>query len=62
MGSCRLSNLVSAICVRFGAGGRLRLKGTERILDLGCGDGKVTAELAARVPHGSTLGIDTSAT
>jgi trans-aconitate methyltransferase len=36
---------------------RLRLQGTERILDLGCGDGKVTAELAARVPHGSALGI-----
>ena len=40
---------------------RLRLQGTERILDLGCGDGKVTAELAARVPQGSALGIDISA-
>jgi len=39
---------------------RLRLNGNERILDVGCGDGKVTAELATRVPHGSVLGIDAS--
>ena len=40
---------------------RLDLSGDERILDIGCGDGKVTAELAVRVPRGSVLGIDTSA-
>jgi trans-aconitate methyltransferase len=40
---------------------RLSLLGYERILDIGCGDGKVTAELAARVPRGSVLGIGTSA-
>ena len=39
---------------------RLRLNGDERILDVGCGDGKVTAALAARVPRGSVLGIDAS--
>jgi trans-aconitate methyltransferase len=39
---------------------RLRLNGDERILDVGCGDGKVTAELATRVPNGSVLGIDVS--
>ena len=39
---------------------RLRLNGDERVLDVGCGDGKVTAELAARVQHGSVLGIDAS--
>jgi len=39
---------------------RLRLNGDERVLDVGCGDGKVTAELATRVPHGSVLGIDAS--
>jgi trans-aconitate methyltransferase len=39
---------------------RLRLNGNERILDVGCGDGKVTAELASRVPQGSVLGIDAS--
>ncbi|MGZ7124239.1 MAG: class I SAM-dependent methyltransferase [Halobacteriota archaeon] len=40
---------------------RLELRGHERILDIGCGDGKITAELAARVSHGSVLGIDNSA-
>lgn len=38
----------------------LDLNGDERILDIGCGDGKVTAELAVRVPRGCVLGIDTS--
>ncbi len=39
---------------------RLVLKGDERILDVGCGDGKITAEIAAKVPHGSVLGTDPS--
>lgn len=39
----------------------LELRGDERILDLGCGDGSVTASLAERVPHGSVLGLDASA-
>jgi trans-aconitate 2-methyltransferase len=38
----------------------LALKGNERILDLGCGDGALTTELAARVPDGHVLGIDAS--
>ena len=39
----------------------LNLKGTERVLDLGCGNGKVTAEIAARAPEGAVVGIDASA-
>jgi trans-aconitate 2-methyltransferase len=39
----------------------LELKGTERVLDVGCGNGKVTAEIAARVPQGTVLGVDPSA-
>jgi trans-aconitate methyltransferase len=39
---------------------RLTLEGSERILDVGCGDGKITAEIAARVPRGSVLGVDPS--
>ncbi|NYT01712.1 MAG: methyltransferase domain-containing protein [Methanosarcinales archaeon] len=39
---------------------RLKLRGDESILDIGCGDGKVTAELAALVPEGRVLGIDSS--
>src|SRR5262245_30114843 len=38
----------------------LDLQGTERVLDVGCGDGQITAEVAARVPHGSVLGVDPS--
>src|SRR5262245_31320966 len=40
--------------------GRLTLDGGEQILDVGCGDGKITAEIAKRVPRGSVLGIDPS--
>jgi len=40
---------------------KLELKGNERILDLGCGDGKVTVELANRVPSGFVVGGDYSA-
>jgi trans-aconitate 2-methyltransferase len=38
----------------------LDLKGSERVLDVGCGDGKITAAIAARVPQGSVLGVDPS--
>lgn len=38
----------------------LKLKGNERILDIGCGDGKITAKMAARVPDGWVMGIDSS--
>lgn len=39
---------------------RLNLRGDERILDVGCGDGKISAELARAIPQGSVLGIDAS--
>ncbi|HDN65855.1 MAG TPA: methyltransferase domain-containing protein [Methanosarcinales archaeon] len=39
---------------------KLALLGGERVLDIGCGDGKVTAEVAQRLPDGSVLGIDRS--
>jgi trans-aconitate 2-methyltransferase len=38
----------------------LALTGSERILDLGCGDGRLTAVLAGLVPQGCVLGIDAS--
>jgi trans-aconitate 2-methyltransferase len=38
----------------------IHLEGTERVLDVGCGNGKITAEIAARVPEGSVLGVDVS--
>jgi trans-aconitate 2-methyltransferase len=39
----------------------LDLKGAKRVLDVGCGNGKVTAEIASRVPQGTVLGVDSSA-
>lgn len=39
---------------------RLQLRGDERILDVGCGDGKITAALAQAVPRGAVTGIDAS--
>ena len=38
----------------------LKFNGHERILDIGCGDGRITAEIATRLPHGSILGVDAS--
>src|SRR5215472_1436285 len=39
---------------------QLKLLGDERILDVGCGDGKVTAEIARAVRDGSVVGVDAS--
>jgi trans-aconitate 2-methyltransferase len=39
---------------------RLPLAGHERVLDVGCGTGKITAEIAARVPRGRVIGLDRS--
>ena len=36
------------------------LKGNERILDIGCGDERLSAEIARNLPEGSILGIDVS--
>ena len=38
----------------------LELQGTERILDLGCGDGALSAHLADLVPNGEVIGVDAS--
>ena len=34
--------------------------GQEHVLDIGCGDGTTTIEIAQKVPQGSVLGIDAS--
>jgi len=40
---------------------KLDLRGDEAVLDIGCGDGKVTAEIARRLPRGTVTGVDSSA-
>ena len=39
---------------------RISIRGDERILDIGCGDGKITAQVALLVPRGSIVGLDNS--
>ena len=38
----------------------LNLKGQERVLDLGCGDGVLTSQIADLLPGGEAVGIDAS--
>lgn len=40
---------------------RLSLRGDETVLDAGCGSGRVTGHVVARVPHGRVIGFDSSA-
>ena len=40
--------------------GKLALKGSEHLLDIGCGDGKITAHLAGLLEKGQAIGIDAS--
>jgi len=39
---------------------KLKLQGKETLLDIGCGDGKITAELARCLPKGKVVGVDSS--
>jgi trans-aconitate 2-methyltransferase len=39
---------------------KIAIRGDEKVLDIGCGDGKITAEMASLVPDGSVVGIDNS--
>jgi trans-aconitate 2-methyltransferase len=55
----RLSGLQQAMAEEVLA--LLDLKGQERVLDVGCGNGNVTAEIAARVQPGTVVGVDSSA-
>jgi trans-aconitate methyltransferase len=39
---------------------KLALSGEEAVLDIGCGDGRITAAIAERLPAGRAVGIDNS--
>jgi trans-aconitate 2-methyltransferase len=39
---------------------KLALNGSEALLDIGCGDGKITAEIASCLPNGKAVGVDSS--
>ncbi len=39
---------------------KLELNGKEALLDIGCGDGKVTAEIAQVLTEGTVIGVDSS--
>ncbi len=39
---------------------RYDFTGNESVLDVGCGDGKITAELADRLKEGAVVGVDSS--
>ena len=55
----RLSALQQAMAAEVLA--LLELSGDERVLDVGCGNGRVTAEIATRLEKGLVVGIDPSA-
>lgn len=38
----------------------LDVTSSERVLDVGCGDGRITSEIARRVPQGCVVGVDAS--
>jgi trans-aconitate 2-methyltransferase len=39
---------------------KLKLTGNEALLDIGCGDGKITAQIASCLPNGYVVGVDSS--
>jgi trans-aconitate 2-methyltransferase len=38
----------------------LEVTSSDRVLDVGCGDGRITSEIASRVPKGYVVGVDAS--
>lgn len=56
-------DVVSDPMTRWGVGvlERLELEGSETVLDAGCGSGRVTEQLVARLPRGHVVGLDAAA-
>src|ERR1700738_4420085 len=53
---------VSAPQLRWGLEvmSELKLRGDETVVDAGCGTGRLTAELLARLPRGRVIAVDAS--
>ena len=58
-GYARISALQQAMAAEVLA--PLDLKDARSVLDLGCGNGRITAEIAARAPEARVVGVDASA-
>lgn len=58
LGYARIAQLQEAMAAEALA--LLKLKGSENVLDVGCGNGKITAQIAARVAEGRVVGVDPS--
>jgi len=56
----RLSALQAAMAQEVLSLLRTKLRGDERVLDVGCGNGKITREIATMLPKGSVVGLDAS--
>ena len=54
----RISGLQAAMAAEVLA--LLQFDGDEQVLDVGCGNGSITSEIATRVPRGSVTGVDPS--
>lgn len=54
------SELQRRWALAFLASNLQQLNGDEKILDIGCGDGKITADVSKFIPQGHILGIDPS--
>jgi trans-aconitate 2-methyltransferase len=55
----KISDLQQAMAVEVLA--KLDLANATRLLDLGCGNGNITADIARRIPQAHILGVDASA-
>jgi trans-aconitate 2-methyltransferase len=54
----RISGLQAAMAAEVLA--LLQFEGDEQVLDVGCGNGAITSQIATRVPRGSVTGVDPS--
>lgn len=57
---CQKKHSVRGFCGTLEILNNFPFKGNENAIDIGCGDGKITVEIANHLPNGTVLGIDAS--